>query len=283
MAQKHIGFLHPGNMGISLAASAKNNGHIAYWVSHRRGEDTVRRASQQTLSETKTIEEMAEKCSIIISVCPPHAASEVAKQVLTTNFDGIFVDANAISPQRTNEIGKMMADANVDFVDGGIIGGPAWKAKSTWLYLAGEKAQSVADCFVDGPLETEVIGDEIGKASALKMVFAANTKGTTALLTAVLAAADNLGVRQELEKQWARYDQSMVKNTHGRLQRVTEKAWRFAGEMEEIADTFASAGLPNGFHLAAQEIYNQLADFKGAEPLPGLDEIFDKFIKDKLD
>jgi 3-hydroxyisobutyrate dehydrogenase-like beta-hydroxyacid dehydrogenase len=279
MSQQHIGFLHPGNMGISIAASAQNSGHLAYWVSDRRGEDTVRRASKYTLLETESIQQLAEKCAIIISVCPPHAASEVAKQVLSTSFKGIFVDANAISPQRTKEIGVMMHDANVDFVDGGIIGGPAWDANETWLYLSGRKASLVADCFANGPLETEIIGEEIGKASALKMVFAAYSKGHTALLSAIVAASENLGVRKELENQWTRYDESMVESTHNRMQRVTAKAWRFAGEMEEIAETLASVDIPDGFHRASYEVYKRLEDLKDSDPLPSIEEVLVKLAR----
>ena len=122
-------------------------------------------------------------------------------------------------------------------------------------------------------METEVIGDESGKASALKMCFAANTKGSTALLTAVVATAEALGVRDDLERQWSRYNPDFVGETHERLQRVTQKAWRFAGEMEEIAATFEGAGLPDGFHLAAHDVYERLAFLKGREDLPELMEV----------
>src|SRR6185436_14581844 len=103
----------------------------------------------------------------------------------------------AISPQRAERIGHAVTDAGAAFVDGGIIGGPAWKPGSTWLYLSGVDADKAAAYFSAGPLETQVIGEAIGKASALKMCFAAYTKGTTALLCAVLGAAEALDVRRE--------------------------------------------------------------------------------------
>jgi hypothetical protein len=121
-----------------------------------------------------------------------------------------------------------------------------------------------------------VIGDEIGKASALKMCFAANTKGTTALLCAIVAAAEELGVRPELERQWSRHSADFVEQTLSRVRRVTAKAWRFSGEMEEIAATFEAAGLPGGFHLAARDIYERIAGFRGADiPPPALDDVLD--------
>ena len=105
---------------------------------------------------------------MIISVCPPHAAEDVAEKVLAHSFQGLYLDVNAIAPQRAVRIGQAMAAAGVDFVDGGIIGMPAWEREKTWLYLSGAKAPEAAAYFCGGPLETRVVGDEIGKASALK-------------------------------------------------------------------------------------------------------------------
>src|SRR5207245_11452873 len=132
---------------------------------------------------------------IIISVCPPDAAESLANDVGAAGFTGIYVDANAIAPQRTIKIGETMSAAGVNFVDGGIIGFPAWKPGTTCLYLSGEGAAAVADCFSAGPLDTKILGTAIGKASALKMCYAANTKGTTALLAAILTTAETPGVR----------------------------------------------------------------------------------------
>jgi 3-hydroxyisobutyrate dehydrogenase-like beta-hydroxyacid dehydrogenase len=189
------------------------------------------------------------------------------------------LDANAIAPQKSMRIAEKMAAAGIRFVDGGIIGGPAWQPNRTWLYLSGETALDVETIFAAGPLETEVIGTEIGKASALKMCFAANTKGTTALLTAVVATAESLGVRDALERQWSRYRPDSVEETHQRVRQVTQKAWRFAGEMEEIAATFDAAGLPDGFHLAANQIYDRLAHLKDRSDLPDLIEVLNALIE----
>ena len=278
MDVKHIGFLHPGEMGVSLAATAQNTGHSAYWVGESRSSDTYARAAKNKLIELQTIDEMCQRCSLIISVCPPHAAVDVAKQVLPHHFKGIYADVNAISPNRAKHIGQLMMDADVEFVDGGIIGGPAWKLNSTWLYLSGLASDHVAACFSSGPLVTEVIGDEIGKASALKMCFAAKTKGATALLCAIVAAAEQLGVRKELEKQWSRYGSDDVQNNLAQVSRVTSKAWRFSGEMEEIALTLESSGLPGGFHLAASDIYQRIAKFKGADPLPHVEDVIEALL-----
>jgi len=273
MTKMKVGFLHPGAMGISLAASAQNTGHTAYWVSEGRSQQTRERAARFDLVDARTLEKLCETCAVMVSVCPPHAAEEVASQVLACSFEGLYLDANAISPQRAMRIGQLMGQAGVTFVDGGIIGGPAWEPGRTWLYLSGEEAERAAACFSAGPLETCIIGEAIGKASALKMCYAAYTKGTTALLCAILATAEELGVRGELERQWSRGGSDLAEQARDRVRRVTAKAWRFAGEMEEIAATFRGVGLPGGFHGAAGDIYRRIAHFKGAAETPALEDV----------
>jgi 3-hydroxyisobutyrate dehydrogenase-like beta-hydroxyacid dehydrogenase len=273
MNPQRIGFLHPGAMGISIAASAQNSGHEVYWASEGRSPDTQARATKYGLRDAHTLEQLCAECAIVVSVCPPHAAEQVAQQVLAAGFAGLYLDANAIAPQRAERIGADMAAAGVAFVDGGIIGGPAWQPGSTWLYLAGPQAKQAAACFAAGPLETQVLGEQIGRASALKMCFAAYTKGTTALLCAILASAEQLGVRGDLEQHWQRDDPQFAEDVAQRVRQVTSKAWRVAGEMEEIADTFRSAGMPGEFHAAAAIVYRQLADFKAARTTPTLEEV----------
>jgi 3-hydroxyisobutyrate dehydrogenase-like beta-hydroxyacid dehydrogenase len=268
----NIGILHPGEMGGSVAASARNSGHTVYWVSEGRSPQTRQRAESIGLADARTVATLCQTCSIIVSVCPPDAAEAVARSVLDQGFNGLYVDANAISPQRAIRIGQMMTDAGASFVDGGIVGGPAWKPGTTWLYLSGEDSQQAADCFSAGPLETCILGAEPGKASALKMCFAAYTKGTTALLCAILAAAESLDVRDALERQWSRDGSDFAVEAKRRATQVTAKAWRFAGEMDEIALTFSEAAIPSGFHLAAADIYRRLAGLRG-EATPSLESV----------
>jgi 3-hydroxyisobutyrate dehydrogenase-like beta-hydroxyacid dehydrogenase len=273
MTKERAGIIHPGNMGASVAAAVKGSGHEVFWASEGRSPQTHERASSIGLLDAGTLAELCRRCSVLLSVCPPHAAEHVAEQVLSHSFRGMYLDANAISPQRVERIGRGMLQAGVTFVDGGIIGGPAWSPGRTWLYLSGPGAEAIASLFSESPLEVEVIGQDIGKASALKMCYAANTKGTTALLCAVLAAADRLGVREELQQQWTRGEAGYAERTAQRIRNVTKKAWRFAGEMEEIASTFRDAGLPGEFHDGASVLYRRIAGFKDKPSIPPLEEV----------
>jgi 3-hydroxyisobutyrate dehydrogenase-like beta-hydroxyacid dehydrogenase len=271
--KRKIGVLHPGNMGISVAASAQNSGHAVYWASEGRSPQTRERAEKSNLLDAGTLANLCETCSVIISVCPPHAAEDVAHQVVAHGFTGLYLDANAISPARTRRIGQGVTEAGASFVDGSIIGGPAWEPGRTWLYLSGPEAHVAASCFSAGPLETSVIGETIGKAAALKMCFAAYTKGSSALLCAIVAAAEGLGVWEELQRQWSRGGSDFAEQAVQRVRRVTAKAWRFAGEMEEISATFDSVGVPGGFHAAAADVYRRIAGFKDAPSTPALEDV----------
>jgi 3-hydroxyisobutyrate dehydrogenase-like beta-hydroxyacid dehydrogenase len=273
MKPQRIGILHPGAMGISIAASAQNSGHQVHWASEGRGSATQERAAKFGLHDVRALAELCSECPILISVCPPHAAEDVANRVRETGFNGLYLDANAISPERTIRIGQAMTAADISFVDGGIIGEPAWKPGTTWLYLAGLRAAEIAGCFSSGPLETNVLGATIGNASALKMCFAAYTKGSVALLCAILGTAESLGVREALQQQWKRDDPDFPENVSKRIRNVTGKAWRFVGEMEEISSTFRDAGLPGEFHAAAAVIYRRLAQFKDSQTPPSLEDI----------
>ena len=274
-----IGVLHPGEMGISVAASAMTSGHMMYWASEDRSNKTRLRAEKYGLSDMNSLAELCQRSEIIFSICPPHAAEDVANSVMEHGFKGYYLDANAIAPKRAKSISRQMSANGIHFVDGGIIGGPASKPNETWLYLSGKDASIIADCFTSGPLETRIIGDEIGKASALKMCYAAYSKGTTALLAAILAAAESLDVRDELCQKWNMDDMNFSEDANRRVTRATAKAWRFEGEMHEIASTFQEESLPGGFHVAAAEIYHRMAKFKDAAQSPRLEDVLNVLLQ----
>jgi len=278
-----VGILHPGNMGISIAASAKNSGCQVYWASQGRSPQRHERARRFGLHDAQTVADLCAACPILVSVCPPHVAEEVAEQVLAHGFSGLYLDANAISPERVIRIGQKMEAAGATFVDGGIIGGPAWEPGQTWLYLSGQQASTAAACFSAGPLETSVIGEAAGKASALKMCYAAWTKGSTALLSAIVAAADTLDVWDDLQQQWERDWPGFPDQTVQRIRHVTAKAWRFAGEMDEISATLQAAGLPGEFHSGAAALYQRLARFKDAAATPPLAEVIAALVEAGFD
>jgi 3-hydroxyisobutyrate dehydrogenase-like beta-hydroxyacid dehydrogenase len=261
-----VGFIHPGAMGGALAAACTGDRR---WVPLGRSEATAQRAARAGLSACGSIDELAASCGTIISVCPPGAAEAVAAQFAAVGFDGIYVDANAVAPATARRIG----DRFDHFVDGGIIGPPPITAGTTRLYLSGEAAASVASRWHDGPLEVRVIEGGSGAASAVKVCFAAWTKGNAALLLAIRALAEREGVTDAIVGEWATSMPDLIARAEQTARGVSPKAWRFGGEMEEIAAAFAANDLPAGFHTAAAEIYEALVSFKDRSPGPSLDEV----------
>lgn len=267
-----LGILHPGEMGSFLAASARNTLGKVYWCAEGRSAATWARAEKQGLTATGSLAEFCRVCSVIVSVCPPHAAEQQAEAVAAAGFTGIYVDANALAPATMQALGARLQGRGMRVVDGGIVGLATYKPGTTWLYLSGTEAAAVAACFQAGPVETVVLGTELGQASALKMCFAAWNKGKNALLAAVLATADELGVRQALERQWDIYEPGFSTASSERLRGIARKAWRFGDEMDEIAQTLQSCGVPHEFFTAAAELYRRESAFKDAAP-PDLAEL----------
>lgn len=273
MPSPTLAILHPGAMGAAVGASLRSLGHRVLWTSEGRSAATKRRAEAAGLEDCGSLRSLVDAADIILSVCPPHGALELAKQVAGLGFNGIYVDANAIAPDTAREVAQAVAGAS--FVDGGIIGLPPKQAGTTRLYLCGEQATSVAALFEGGPLTAIAIDGPPGSASALKVCYAAWSKGATALLANIRALARHEGVEQVLLDEWQLSSTPTVKRS-AEVAAKADKAWRWVAEMEEIAASFAAAGLPPGFHLGAAEIYRRLDQFKDAPAAPTMDAVLDQ-------
>ena len=255
--------LHPGAMGASIAAAVSSAGHEVIGVASGRSRATIDRAREAQITLVETFEEAMSRVDVVLSICPPEAALDVAHAVQATGYDGIYVDGNAISPETAAAIGELFDN---NFVDGGIVGPPAWRAGATRFYLSGAMAKDVVVLFADSLVTARAISGGAGAASAVKMCYAAYTKGSSALVLAIRALAEDNGVTETLLAEWDISQKGMRNSSERSALGTSPKAWRFAGEMREIAATFDAAGLPNGFHLAAAEIYERMAHFKNDDP-----------------
>jgi 3-hydroxyisobutyrate dehydrogenase-like beta-hydroxyacid dehydrogenase len=251
-------------MGGAVGAALTSAGVSVAWASSGRSGPTRARAERAGLVDAGNVEALAAETAVLVCICPPDAAVDIAGAVAGTGFAGTYVDANAVSPGRVREIAAVVESAGATFVDGDLIGGPPQPGGLTRLYLSGAAAGSVAGVLGGPGLEAVVLGGDVAAASALKMCYAAWTKGSAALLLAVRAAARELGVEDALLAEWDRTQPGLRARSEGAVGSVP-KAWRFVGEMHEIAATFAVADLPDGFALAAAEIYERLAGFKDTD------------------
>ena len=276
MSFKTITLLHPGNMGATIGAAATTSGARVIWVSDQRSQATRERANRAHLVDVKNLLDAVRESEVILSVCPPDAALGLARKVAEHNFKGIYVDANAISRTTAEEIGKIITTAGASFVDGGIIGAPVKQAGTTRLYLSGSRAPEIAEIFSASMLSAKAIGPNPGAASALKVVYAAWTKCTDGLVLAIRALATIEGVDQALSDEWSISQPDLTRKSTRAAAVAAPKAWRYVGEMKEIAESFAAAGLSPGFHEAAADTWQRLAPFKDrTDPPPTLEAVID--------
>jgi 3-hydroxyisobutyrate dehydrogenase-like beta-hydroxyacid dehydrogenase len=267
-----VGLLNPGDMGSKVGAAVRSSGSRVVWAGEGRSADTRQRANEGGLEDVGSVAALVRASDVILSVCPPHAAVDVAKEVAGLRFAGTFVDGNAVSPATAREIGGIIEKGGATFVDGGIIGPPPVKPGTTRFYVSGTASERISALLNAGPLQALVVPGGPGAASAVKMAYASWTKGSAALLLAVCAMASAEGVEDSLQREWKISQTELPSRAEGAAKSNAKKAWRFIGEMEEIAATFAAAGLPDAFHQGAAEIYRRMAIYKEG-PTPSFAEV----------
>jgi 3-hydroxyisobutyrate dehydrogenase-like beta-hydroxyacid dehydrogenase len=230
-----VGLLFPGEMGAFVGSAVQGE---VLWASEGRGEATRERAAGFT--DVGTVRELVAASDVVISVCPPAIAEEVAGEVAAEGLDGIYVEANAIAPERMERIASLLR-----CVDGSVIG-----RTGVHLYLSGDPddVAQVAALFGDGDVRAIPLEAGIGAASALKMAFGGWNKIGVALAAQAHAIARAYGVEEALADEGVDSD---------RVLRAAPKAWRWAPEMEEVAATCAALGLPDGIPRGASELYSR--------------------------
>jgi 3-hydroxyisobutyrate dehydrogenase-like beta-hydroxyacid dehydrogenase len=254
VAKSTVGLLHPGEMGAAVGAVLRSSGARVRWASEGRSAETRSRAEAARLEDAGSTAELA-VADVVFSICPPRAALEVARSL--GPFEGLYVDANAVAPATAREVGEVVRAEGGRFVDGGIVGLPPREAGTTRLYLSGADAAEAAALFAGSILDARVVSEEVGDASAVKMAYAAWTKGTAAMLLAIRELAFREGVEAALLAEWGLSQPELPDRCAQAARSAEAKGWRWVGEMEEIAASFEAAGLPGGFHRAAAEVYRE--------------------------
>jgi 3-hydroxyisobutyrate dehydrogenase-like beta-hydroxyacid dehydrogenase len=249
-----VGLLHPGEMGAAIGGALRGRGETVLWASAGRSAATAERAREAGLEDAGDVAELCRRSEIVLSVCPPHAAVDVARAA--TGCTGTYVDANAIAP----ETARTIAALHERFVDGGIVGPPPLAAGDTRLYLSGLEAERVAGLFADTPVDARVLSAEPGAASALKAAYAGWTKGSAALLLTVRELARAEGVEDALLEEWRLSIPGTDERLAGAERSARRKGWRWVGEMHEIARSMAAQDLPDGFHEAAAEVFRRSSE-----------------------
>jgi 3-hydroxyisobutyrate dehydrogenase-like beta-hydroxyacid dehydrogenase len=244
-----IGLLHPGRMGAAVGRQLVGKGHRVLWDPAGRSAATAERAEEAGLERAGDLIAGSE---VIISLCPPASAEQVAEGV--TGFGGVFVEANAISPARVRQI----ADRAGRVVDGCVIGPPPSERTGARLYLSGdgEDVATIAALFASTAVEAVAIEGGVGQASALKMAFGSYNKTMGALAAVSHALAETYGVGDHLLTEARRITGHQLADP-GRLPGVAARAWRWAPEMDEVAATLDDAGLPAELAEGAAAVFRR--------------------------
>ncbi|MFD4938148.1 DUF1932 domain-containing protein [Streptomyces virginiae] len=252
-----VTLLHPGAMGAAVAAQAVAAGHEVLWVPEGRSEVTHRRAKEAGATACDSLGEALERSEIVLSICPPQAAEDVAAVVASHAFVGVYVDANAISPKRMQRIAEVIRPG-ATVLDGAIFGPPPSGQRVARLYLAGdgEAADRAEPVFKDTALHVRRASGSVGSASALKMAFASYQKAARTLAGVAHALAEAHGVGDELTAE-AQVMASNILSDPGYLPSVAARAWRWAPEMQDIAETLRAADLPSDMAEAAVAVMSR--------------------------
>ncbi|MGW1596992.1 DUF1932 domain-containing protein [Streptomyces sp. NPDC002343] len=257
-----VGILHPGSMGAAVAACAATNAARVLWCETGRSTASVERASQFGLTPVVTLAELLDRSDIVISLCPPAAAEDLGRDVAEHRFGGVYVEANAINPERARRIAALFGpDATV--VDGGVVGSPPVGGKTPTLYLSGpvDATDRLEVLFAGTAVRTAVLGTEIGKASALKLAYASFQKTSRVLVALAVGMAREHGVDQELIEVASRRTDSYLSEPQY-VAKTASRAWRWGPELEEAADALADAGLPPEMLRAAASTLARWNDVK---------------------
>ena len=253
-----VAILMPGDMGHGCALVFRQNGLRVVTCLAGRSQRTRNLAKKAGLEITPSLSVLVKTADLILSILPPEYAVEqavnVAAAMKAANTFPDYVDCNAISPATAKKVAATFDGLTANFVDAGIIGlNPVKEAGLTRLYVSGAETTLVRQLNGRGMIVRD-LGPEIGRASAMKMVYASSTKGAFSLFAAVAVMAELTGLRDELFQELSESQPNTLASIKRMVPRIPLDAHRWIFEMAEIASTYESFGVTPYFHKGAGDI-----------------------------
>jgi len=262
MQVQRIAILSPGEMGHSVGRCLLAGGFDVATCLTGRSERTRTLTAAAGIRDEPDLDELVRNTDLILAILVPDRARALAGQVAEvmkrTGSSPAYADCNAISPDSAREIDRVITTAGGRFIDAGIIGGPPGADEKTRFYASGPHEAILTQLDGHGIL-VRPLGGEVGRASGIKMCYASVTKGTSALHAAALTAAEVMGLGEELLAEFAESQGQRLKAMSG-VNSLSAKAFRWIGEMREIAATYERAGVSPGFHEGAEHIFRLIAE-----------------------
>lgn len=255
-----VAIVAQGAMGSGVGARLVERGLRVITSLAGRSEASARRA--RAAGMVAVSDQECARADFFLSICPPSDALALAEKMAAFIAPGsrkpIYVDCNAVSPPTKVVIGNAILKAGSPFIDVGIIGLPPKEGHSPFLHASGPDAGKLGILNEFG-IKVNVIEGPIGAASALKMSYAGITKGTTALGSMMMLAATRAGVADKLRGELDRSHPALVANFQRAVPDMFDKAYRFVGEMEEIADFVGEDKQAKQMYQAIAEFYTRIA------------------------
>lgn len=271
-----VGVVSAGDMGAAIGAALAASGLDAATSLEGRSALTRTRAAEAGMRDAGGLTALVEQSDLLLSVLPPadavSVAEEVADAMARTGARPVFAECNAVAPRTAERVATLIGDAGALVIDAGIIGPPPAPGSRTRIYCSGPDTAPL-EALREHGLDVRRVGPRIGQASGLKMVYAASTKGTTAVWTELLTAAEAMGLTDALLAEFG--DAPAPARSVKAVTEMPRRARRWVGEMEEIAATFEALGLTPRILLGAADMFRlaaetPLADQTSRDPDPEL-------------
>jgi 3-hydroxyisobutyrate dehydrogenase-like beta-hydroxyacid dehydrogenase len=258
-----VAVIGTGDLGSAVGGALVRAGYRVVTAGEGRSTESRRLASQAGIEDLAVLEAAVADARLVLSIVPPAAAvtfaAAAAAAMVNVGAQPTFAECNAVAPETVRAIERALEKTGAPFVDVGIVGrGPSPKGERTRFYVSGAARAAVLG--LDCPeLALVDLGETIGTASALKMAYSSLNKGTDALLTTVLLAAERLGVRAPLMRELEGSQAEALARMRTRVPFLGATATRFAPEMAEIARTYESVSVTPQFHRGAEWLYALVA------------------------
>ena len=256
-----IAVVAQGAMGAGVGGRLVERGLRVVTSLAGRSEGSAKRAA--AVGMIPVSDEECAKADFFLSIVPPSDALALASRmsaiIAGSNHKPVYVDCNAVSPPTKVEIGQTVAKSGAPFVDVGIIGlPPRPNYDGPSFIVAGPESSQFVPLGEFG-LKLRVVDGPVGAASAVKMSYAGITKGVTALGSMMMLASTRAGVAEELRAQLERSHPYFMQNFTRAVPDMFDKAYRFVGEMEEIADFVGEDPQARQMYLAFADFYRRIA------------------------
>jgi len=266
LAIESVAILSPGDMGHAIGQLLKENELRVLTCLMGRSNRTKQLSEQAGITDVPNMNDLVEQSDVLMSVtvseAVPGLCREIADAVKATGTDLLFAECNAIAPELSKEMEGVLKAGGARYVDASIIGGPPRNGSSPRVYASGDNA-SEFEQLRDFGLDVRNLGPQLGRASGIKMCYAAMTKGTTALHTELLIAAEKMGLTKELMAEFSGGQQAAVTRMEGWIPSMPAKSRRWVSEMEEVEKTFNDLGLTPDIFKGVADMYRMI----GATPL----------------